>query len=769
MVPLSLLSTHHGLSAPPRGRLGLPGLLALNPGPWLWGQAALVAVTGAALFSGGFQLAGLTCGLAVFIGGWNVMLEQRTPGAHRRRLAPVTGAALVLSAMAGFAVSAAHAPSWVVIAGGSVLTAGCYYVCQVLRAAPPGGYLYLLAYVLCSTIPVPVDELPRLAAWAAGGAAAGWLVILIETLLVGRAAEYRALARVFRSLAALIAAADGGRTDTARHAAVADLDRAWDTVRRGVTARMRRTGEWDRLIDVCQYAAAAVAEAGALADGARPSPAAAARAAECRSVAEELARDLLLRARRGPLRARIAEATGTLEGGPAVRPEDRLLQSLRSARHVLDTPEPAGHHPLDNNRYPSLWSALAAGAQPGAVAWRYALRSGGAVFAAGALTHLAGISRPGWAMLAAGSVLLAPGSVGVFNRAVQRSIGTLIGLVATAGVLALHPGTWTVLLLASTLVGLAQPFLAKNSGLAIAVLTPGVVPLSYPGDGAFLPILDERLQATAIGSAVALLLALTVWRRPGAEALRGQLTAVLRALATEPEGPHATRRWRRTVLTALQNTGDTFQHILGDVRPPRPATALWPVFLAVQRLGFQLIAHTPSAPERAQALPALRELAEAVAEDAAPRPVPLPPTWATPDARDALRRLRSLLGEGESDSRQASVIRGQLRDPDGALMPHTAVTLIDPSGTQADAAYTDAEGRFTIHPRAAGRHLLVASTDGRTAPEARALLVPSFSTGSACDPRWQRAGAHWSAAVTEWDACSSATSAPGPGNTAGSL
>ncbi|WP_030890077.1 hypothetical protein [Streptomyces sp. NRRL F-5053] len=68
-----------GIQTPPTARFSLRGVLALNPGPWLWGQALLVAGSGAAVFLCGVWAAGLTAGLAAFVGSWNVMLEQRTP------------------------------------------------------------------------------------------------------------------------------------------------------------------------------------------------------------------------------------------------------------------------------------------------------------------------------------------------------------------------------------------------------------------------------------------------------------------------------------------------------------------------------------------------------------------------------------------------------------------------------------------------------------------------------------------------------------------
>ncbi|MEV5887203.1 FUSC family protein [Streptomyces sp. NPDC052020] len=699
-------------------------MLAFSPGPWLWGQALLVAGSGAAVFVSAYETAGLTAGLAAFIGSWNVMLEQCTPGAHRRRLAPVAGVALALAAMAGFSLSAWHASPWAVIGTGAALTTACYYLCLTLRAAPPGGFLYLLAYTLCSTVPVTAGQLPSLLGWVTIGASVGLLVTIAETLAVGRAAEYRAVARVYHSLAALIAAAGGAEAETARHAAVTDLDAAWEAVRRGATDALRRSGEWQRLVNLCQYAATAVAAAGALSRTTHRSTLDTWHAA-----ASDTAHRLAQQARRGPLRPAQApiQDGGHQPGSRYGTPTDaaaRLHQALADARRSLGTAPPAEHHPMDSGRYPSLWAALGAGARGHSFTWRYATRTGGAVLAAGGLAHLTGLPRPDWAMIAAGSVLLAPGSIGTVNRAVQRCLGTLLGLGATAAVLAWHPTGTMVVLLAAALVGFAQPFLAKNSALAMAVLTPGVLPLSYRGSGAYLPMLDDRLLTTALGCAVAVLTALALWRRPNSVLLRGQLAASIRALTTEVSGPHAERIRRRTVLAAVQNTGSTFRQALDDIRPPQAALALWPAFLALQELGFQLAAQPLSTTDRARAVHALDALAEAAARGSAPRPGDLPADWATPYARDAFRRLRAALGDGLPLPTDENLVYGQLRNLNGSPLPHTPVTLIDPVGAQADVAYTDSQGRYVLRPAQAGRHLLVATADSTTTPTAHVVLVP---------------------------------------------
>ncbi|XIG72852.1 hypothetical protein C1N81_05055 (plasmid) [Streptomyces sp. SGAir0957] len=174
-------------------------------------------------------------------------------------------------------------------------------------------------------------------------------------------------------------------------------------------------------------------------------------------------------------------------------------------------------------------------------------------------------------------------------------------------------------------------------------------------------------------------------------------------------------------------TGNAFRQALGDIRPPQAALALWPAFLALQDLGFQLAARPLSATDHAHAVPAMNTLAEAAGQGTPPRPGGLPAGWATPEARDAFRRLRAALSDGLPLPAGDHLVHGHLRGSNGTPLPHTPVTLIDPAGNQADVAYTDSQGRYVLHPTRAGRHLLVATTDSTTAPSAHVVLVPERS------------------------------------------
>jgi len=87
-------------------------------------------------------------------------------------------------------------------------------------------------------------------------------------------------------------------------------------------------------------------------------------------------------------------------------------------------------------------------------------------------------------------------------RAVQRTLGTALGVLATGVFLALQPSRWGLVLVLGVLAS-AWPLLRARSPLAYsAVMTPAVVVIMDLGQPLGSGVLMDRLIATAVGAAL---------------------------------------------------------------------------------------------------------------------------------------------------------------------------------------------------------------------------------------------------------------------------
>lgn len=165
----------------------------------------------------------------------------------------------------------------------------------------------------------------------------------------------------------------------------------------------------------------------------------------------------------------------------------------------------------------------------GTAAAVHAIRYATAVGAAGAVALAAGFANPNWAMAAA-AVPLAVIDVGrpagwelrtVLIRAGHRLGGTLLGLVATAGLLLADPPAWILATIAIALLYPTEVFMVRHYGVAIGFFTPLIMVITSLGAPmAPSQMLTARVADTVIGLTAGIAVAIVVrGGGPGAPAL----------------------------------------------------------------------------------------------------------------------------------------------------------------------------------------------------------------------------------------------------------
>ncbi|MCW3814227.1 FUSC family protein [Micromonospora sp. DR5-3] len=130
---------------------------------------------------------------------------------------------------------------------------------------------------------------------------------------------------------------------------------------------------------------------------------------------------------------------------------------------------------------------------------RYAL----AVLLAGGTATAVGIGHPYWAMVAAVAPLSVQGVTAQLVRAAHRILGTLLGLLTSALLLAPHLSAYATVLVVAALQIVTELLVGRNYGLALLFITPmallmGQLAVARPTG----QLLFDRGVETAIGAAI---------------------------------------------------------------------------------------------------------------------------------------------------------------------------------------------------------------------------------------------------------------------------
>jgi uncharacterized membrane protein YccC len=293
----------------------------------------------------------------------------------------------------------------------------------------------------------------------------------------------------------------------------------------------------------------------------------------------------------------------------------------------------------------------------GQISRTFAIRLMACMGVAGVVSEVLPLQRSYWVPLTV-AIVLKPDYGSVFARALQRGIGTIVGAVAGAVLLALFHGAW-LLIPFGVLAALLPYGRDRNYGLQATFLTPLVVVLVDLLRPIGWQLALDRLVDTLIGCAIVVVVGFAPW--PTAwyahlPAKFGQAALdVCGYMQDALGGPGAsapdTAAQRRSTYRALGDLRAEFQRTMSE--PPsisRSATAWWPAAVGLEQvldsvtavsLAVERGAHVPS-----QGVDQLCQALDAISQ-AASDGTPVPASLKLPDdetLQPVTAAVRALLG-----------------------------------------------------------------------------------------------------------------------------
>jgi uncharacterized membrane protein YccC len=543
-------------------------------------------------------------------------------------------------------------------------------------------------------------------------AGVAWALLLITPgyLLSPRSAERKAVAGVYYALARGLRLLGTPGAAGARPPLAAALNTAYDamlTGRANASGRSRRDMQLMAVLNVSHQFAEAAAALRATGEGVPPLV-----TDEVERLADAILDDrgpgaglLGLGGRRargaagGPLPV-IPPAWSSSPGALALREAMVSLVRVLSGTWTPAAPPLPDDAPGPLARARAQAQHVAEQLLGGRIAWEFTLRLMICTGVAAILSEVLPLQRSYWLVLTVG-IILKPDYGSVFARAVQRGIGTVVGAVLGAAILAVVPyGPW-LLIPFGVLAALLPYGKARNFGLAAVFLTPLVVLLIDLLDVSGWHLAEARLVDTVLASAIVLVIGYAPWpsawqaHLPGqfADAVRAVCAYVDQALVTTPaarlaatgttqppgrapgEEPGLRSRLRRRAYRALSNVRTEFQRTMSEpTSVSRRAAAWWPAVVALEEVMDAVTATVvaigrdapvPDAPSVHALTGTLRAVADSIEAGTPPRaPGQLPADPALEPVTAAVRSVLSVLVRSGGDASRAAA--------DGAPAPAPA-------------------------------------------------------------------------------------------------
>ncbi|MFI6120651.1 FUSC family protein [Streptomyces sp. NPDC051064] len=520
-------------------KLPVTGVLRLNSPAEIWYKPALSVVVASAvpnvlLYSLDrldlvmYTMAGSLCALY----GHNLPYARRAHTVLRVILGMAAGLAVAL-------VAASLTDSTAVLIGvGALLAAVQKTFCDATRIGPPGNVIFAFVTSAALFAPQELGQVPGHMALMLAAGAFSWLVTAGPALWHREGPERLATARALDAAAAHAASPDA-RT---RHAAAAAVQAAWQTLlAAGRPTPVRQ--ELERLVVHAERALATTASGGRV-PGAGP---------------DELRRWAAGTRTRGPVPSP-PPAPGTVEqlfGIDAERAGQRMRRGRREARR-------------------RLLRALGPGSPVLPVAFRTLVGCALAGYVSSAL----GVGHPYWAIVTAASVYQ-PNLTLSWSRALQRTVGNLLGVLVFAAVIPLARVSPLVLVLCVLFFNFAaEALITRNYWLGSVAVTPmALLILEFGGFQPAGELIADRALDTLVGVAVGFLAAIAVTNRRASGRVEQALAAAAdaqdraeRAVADPAVDALALETARRRLTASLVElrdasdiaSGEWWQHALPE-------------------------------------------------------------------------------------------------------------------------------------------------------------------------------------------------------------
>ncbi|MFE7654075.1 FUSC family protein [Streptomyces bottropensis] len=545
-----------------------------------------------------------------------------TAAAYRMRLLNI--AVPQLFAAVGITLgSLVYGQGWVTVAALTLAALVSGMISSIGAVASVSGLLLLLNSVVGAGLPMPGQWWLAPVLMTGGGLLVLALALFAWPLRAG-VPERDAVADTYRKVADLLATTTAedpaGHTDAydaARHIVTQSLNQSYDLVLARRARHHGRSPELVRLLAQLNAVTPLVEAAPAVRLSGRPLPAEIPVAVRHLAEAVETGYSGPLGLRLPEPRSEIGRAVDQALRHAADVATEKSPDALRKAGDRSGGPAPLGVRAARVARNVALSGA----------SWRYGLRLALCIGIAQALVSLVPVPRSYWVALTI-TFVLKPDFGSVFSRALLRALGTVVGLVVAAGILAEVPRGWWDVPVMLLLAPLIPVFTPRGYGYQTAAITPVILLLSdvlnHQGTGLLVPRLVDSLMGCAIALVAGYLLWPESWHaRVGArlaDAVADTAAYVEAAFGTEPADPADRTRMRRRLYRDLSAIRTEFQRALTEPPPiGRRAAAWWPLVVAAERIvdattaarvRIKQGAQPPSAAEVDQVALQLRELSD---------------------------------------------------------------------------------------------------------------------------------------------------------------
>ena len=557
--------------------------LAVNKRPFPWFKAFCAGVAAALPVMIGLLWGSLEYGLIAGLGSFTFLYAFNIPYAQRAKklFSVVIGMTLVTTLGT---LSAPHPLATAILIG--MIGATVIFIFGALKITGPSAIFFVLVFAMTTGMPIHPEQAPLRAALVFLSGALSWVIAMIGWFLDPHGPETGVVKRVFFELALLL---DSVGTETFKEkkpSVMEALKEGEETLAAGHIP-WRVTEHFKRLYvlnnhahEIFLYIIENFSEKSAI----LPAEA----GDSVRNIVHSLDKKMNIVPKKILL--------------PKEMDDDvfQLFSKIFDADAVLNEPDAKIDLVIRFSK-PSLKTIFLGALDKNSIVFISSVRFGIVTIMAAILAYQFELTRSYWVPLSCVAVMSGSTIIATFHRAIQRGLGTFLGILIAAFILAAQPTGYMITLFIFLLTFITELFIVKNYGLAALFFTPNALLMAEStsqGSFSFSYFASARLIDILIGSMIGLVGVLLLGRRSASSRIPHFVTKTIRSQAQfllvlfseqgDPFNPRKSRE-RMKMRINLNNLKTLYDTASGEIPVNQKVLDYyWPVIFTIDQLSYLL-------------------------------------------------------------------------------------------------------------------------------------------------------------------------------------
>jgi uncharacterized membrane protein YccC len=431
----------------------IKGAFAVKKTPLPWERAICAGICSAVPVLIGLLLGNFQYGLIAGIGGFSYLYVWNEP--YPQRAKKIFWVALGLAISNGLGILTAPSPFAFAVILGLIGAVGTF-IFGALKIPGPASIFFVIVFAVTSASHVEPTLAPLRAGLVFLGGTFAWLVAMAGWFINPHGPEIKSVKRIYSELAALVDSVGTEQFNAAREKTVLALTDADSTLLAGYVS-WKSSAMFKQLYLLKEQAHSILFDILEMAANGRINlPPAVGETV--RALAHSLDREK-------------SEPTKILQPKETDPAMDRLFSKIYDADAIMNEPISRVNQDLKITK-PTLISTFLDAFDKNSIVFLSSLKYGIVLMAAAMIAFSFDFNRSYWIPVSCGAVMLGSTIISTFHRAIQRAIGTTVGIFIASIILSIHPAGIMVAFFILLLGGLTELFMVRNYAFAVLFITP---------------------------------------------------------------------------------------------------------------------------------------------------------------------------------------------------------------------------------------------------------------------------------------------------------